>query len=68
MQFRPGQAYSHAGELSRCRPAPADAALAGNRVPLEPLTVTSLQAVPADVDGLLPPVLVMHSALESMTS
>jgi hypothetical protein len=68
MQFKPGQAYSHAGELSRCQPVPADAALAGNRVPLEPLTVTSLQTVPAGVEGLLPPSLVMHSALESMTS
>jgi hypothetical protein len=52
MQFKPGQAYSQ-----------ADAALAGNLVPLEPLTVTSLQTVPVGVDGLLPPVLVMHSAL-----
>jgi hypothetical protein len=42
MQFKPGQAYSHAGELSRCRPAPADAALAGNRVPLKSLTVKLL--------------------------
>jgi len=46
----------------------SDAALAGNRVPLEPLTVSSLQTVPGDVEGLLPPGLVMHSALESMTS
>jgi hypothetical protein len=30
MQFKPEQAYSHADELSRCRPAPTDAALAGN--------------------------------------
>ena len=37
-----GQAYSHAGELRRCRPAPADAALAGNSVPLRSLTVSSL--------------------------
>ena len=45
-------------ELSRFRPAPADAALAGSSVPLRSLTVISLQAVPADVDGLLPPGLV----------
>jgi hypothetical protein len=38
-----GQAYSHADELSRGRPAPADATLARNRVPLKPLTVSSLQ-------------------------
>ena len=28
------QAYSHADELSRCRPAPTDATLAGSSVPL----------------------------------
>jgi hypothetical protein len=67
MQFKPGQVYSHAGELSRCRPVPADDPLAGYRVPLELLTVSRLQTVPAGVEGLLPRGLVMYSAFESMT-
>jgi hypothetical protein len=45
-----GQAYRHADELSRGRAALAGATLAGNHVPLKPLTVSSLQTVPSGVD------------------
>src|SRR5690349_15135568 len=57
-------------ELSRCRPAPADAALAGNSVPLRTLTASGLQPVPADVDGLLPPGLVnaLHARLHDLVA
>jgi len=49
MQFKPNKRYSHADELSRCRPTPTDAALAGNRVQHKSLAVSSLQSVPADL-------------------
>jgi hypothetical protein len=67
MQFKPDERTATPVN-SAAAIASAGAALAGNRVPLEPLTVSSLLTVPAGVEGLLPPGLVMHSALESMTS
>jgi hypothetical protein len=63
-----GQAYSHADELSRRRPAPADAALAANRVPLKSLTVSSLQTVPADLTDCSRQAWKLHFTLDSMTS
>jgi hypothetical protein len=50
--------------------ARTDAALAGNSVPPRSLTVRSLQAVPADVDGLLPPGLVnaFHARLHDLVA
>ena len=55
---------------------PANSAAAGlhqpmwlgrNRVPLKPLAVSSLQTVPADVDGRVPPGLVNSFTLDSIT-
>jgi hypothetical protein len=68
MQFKPDERTATPVNSAEADPHQPMAALAENRVPLEPLTVSSLLTVPAGVEGLLPPGLVMHSALESMTS
>ncbi len=67
MQFKPDKRTATPTSSAACG-LHQPTSLGRNRVPLKPLTVSSLQTVPSQVDEPVPPGLVNSFALDSMTS